>query len=522
MKKKTEQTFNVYLPANWVTDLNKALEINPPKFKTKYKYDYFIYIGQLPHYLMWSQDELETCATDYLPINSRLLQDRVHDYKEYIQYLMDNNLLESDNHYLPSSKSTGFRYPLKYAHEKPKRAVLTKPSLVKSLKKRFNKGENAQDGTPSGTPTYDYLTKWFLDGKLECDITKAEEILVQLREEELKAGVDSKGEWIGGNKVKRRTGKRRNQQKSDPQTRYLKRYSTALRIHDASFDTIGADTTTGRFHSPMVRLKKPLRPTVTYDGKRLVSVDIKNSQPVLMLGLLNPKVLTYNSTFIHSVFHFNPDLEAYLMSKSHTYRVNSTYKGINTSSNVPVSEILYEYEEGGRGTGDIMLVDFITERFYAPDVQEYIYLVTSGTFYENFGDDIAPYLDIKKYGTKREATKKITYKILFGSANNHSGAYKVYKQRFPTMVEIMNLIKHGDSESRTYRTLSCALQVFEADIVLNHCCRIISDERPDLPIFTVHDSIVTLQGEEEYVKSVMERTISKMIGYTPKLECQNW
>lgn len=99
-------------------------------------------------------------------------------------------------------------------------------------------------------------------------------------------------------------GKRCHKHQSDPQSRYIKRYSTAIRIHDGAFDTNWVDTTTGRFHSPLVRLKKELWPTVTYGGKRLVSVDIKNSQPELMLGLLNPKVLPYNN-LSEKVYHYN-------------------------------------------------------------------------------------------------------------------------------------------------------------------------------------------------------------------------
>lgn len=511
MKTKTKQTFTVYHPSNWVNDLNKLLEINPPKFD--YKYDYFIYIGQLPHYLMWSQYELETCATDYLPISTRLLQTRgVHGYKEYIQYLLDNNLLESDGHYIPGCKATGFRYPLKYANEKPVKTVLTKASLVKNLKKQY---KNGQASTDSSTLTYDYLTKWF-NKDLECDISKVDEILIKIKDEEIEEGLESTHEWVTGNKVKRRTGKRCHKQQFDPQSRYIKRYSTAIRIHDGAFDTNGVDTTTGRFHSPLVRLKRELRPTVTYGGKRLVSVDIKNSQPVLMLGLLNPKVLPYNN-LSEKVYHYNPELEAYLRTTNHTYTLNYTYNSTNTSK-----ERQYKYSERREDRGGIMLVDFISQRFHAPDVQLYIEWVTSGTFYDHFGDEIAPYLDIKKHGTKRDATKKVTYQILFGSVNNTSEPAKIFRRMFPTISEILGVTKHGDTKNRAYRTPSCALQAFEADIVLNQCCRIISEERPDLPIFTIHDCIVTVQGEEGYVKSVMEKQIEKMIGYTPTLKCEEW
>ncbi|MBK8192640.1 MAG: hypothetical protein IPK76_05380 [Lewinellaceae bacterium] len=107
------------------------------------------------------------------------------------------------------------------------------------------------------------------------------------------------------------------------------------------------------------------------------------------------------------------------------------------------------------GEGYIMLVDFITERFQSKDVQEYLDWVTSGTFYDNLGDMIAPYLDINKYGTKRDAAKKATYSILFGRKGNNSKAVQAFRARFPTVAEMVDLIKHGNPDDRVHRTLSC-------------------------------------------------------------------
>lgn len=248
------------------------------------------------------------------------------------------------------------------------------------------------------------------------------------------------------------------------------------------------------------------------------------------------------NAIVNRIYHYNPSVESYLRFKAFKKYDKDTYRrkdtdskgvkvegskegisvGLEDSGYIMLVDFMKANTKGLEDAGYIMLVDFIAQRFQSQDVQEYLDWVTSGTFYEKLGDVIAPYLDIKKYGTKRDAAKNATYGILFGRKRNNRKAVKAFRERFPTVVEIVDLIKHGNPDNRVHRTLSCTLQAFEADIILNHCCGVISKERPDLPIFTVHDSILTLQGEEEYVESVMERTIKTLVGYTPKLDCQNW
>lgn len=249
-------------------------------------------------------------------------------------------------------------------------------------------------------------------------------------------------------------------------------------------------------------------------------MDIKNSQPFLLGTLIDPKVFTSNGIGSR-IYHYNPSVEESLRLKAYLERNDGTFTWRDITNKVS-GEDKERNTSRLAGEGYIMLVDFIIERFQSKDVQEYLDWVTNGTFYDNLGDMIAPYLDINKYGTKRDAAKKATYSILFGRKGNNSKAVQAFRAKFPTVAEMVDLIKHGNPDDRVHRTLSCTLQVMEADIILNNCCRVISEERPELPIFTIHDSIVTIQGEEGYVKSVMERTIKSMVDYTPILDCQKW
>ncbi len=50
----------------------------------------------------------------------------------------------------------------------------------------------------------------------------------------------------------------------------------------------------------------------------------------------------------------------------------------------------------------------------------------------------------------------------------------------------------------------------------------IAKERPRLPIYTIHDSIATTEGNEYYVKRILEEKLQAAIGYLPKLSTELW
>ena len=66
------------------------------------------------------------------------------------------------------------------------------------------------------------------------------------------------------------------------------------------------------------------------------------------------------------------------------------------------------------------------------------------------------------------------------------------------------------------------LQRIESHLILLVISKRISRERPDLPIFTIHDSIVTTEGNEDYVQQVMAEELEKAIGFSQKFSIEEW
>ena len=70
--------------------------------------------------------------------------------------------------------------------------------------------------------------------------------------------------------------------------------------------------------------------------------------------------------------------------------------------------------------------------------------------------------------------------------------------------------------------LACLLQRMESFMVIEVICRRIAREKPKLPIFTIHDSIVTTKGNEGYVRNVMEEELEQFVGIKPHLKTKEW
>jgi hypothetical protein len=129
----------------------------------------------------------------------------------------------------------------------------------------------------------------------------------------------------------------------------------------------------------------------------------------------------------------------------------------------------------------------------------------------------------------RKRTKEEVMKIVFGREmkgkvkldneglpvnNNPKIDFNYY---FPIIDKIFRLIKEPN-----YKILAWVLQYIEAHVLLYTVCPVIAAERPDIPLFTIHDSIVTTEEHAEYVYQRMITIIEETIGFVPKIKPEIW
>ncbi|KAA9349241.1 hypothetical protein [Larkinella humicola] len=145
--------------------------------------------------------------------------------------------------------------------------------------------------------------------------------------------------------------------------------------------------------------------------------------------------------------------------------------------------------------------------------------VKQGTFYEYLLQEA-----VKATGkTKltRELMKKTVNTVFFSENETTSRVMQkrkeIFRGLFPNVMRLFELIK-----SHQHRTLALLLQNIESEIFLNRIARRIAQERPDLPIFTIHDSIITTVGNDTYVEVIMREELEKAIGIRPFLKQEYW
>ena len=132
------------------------------------------------------------------------------------------------------------------------------------------------------------------------------------------------------------------------------------------------------------------------------------------------------------------------------------------------------------------------------ELELFIYLTTNGKYYQ--------YLMDNSDEKNKKTIKEITYKVLFGR-NHHNSKYdKFFKSLFPT---IHNFIKIYKQSNNNYKVLSHDLQRMESEFIFNIVIKKIYEIYKEIPIITIHDSIITNISNKEIVKAIFETEKNK-------------
>ena len=456
-----------FIPANF--DVDKLIRENPPTKIRKFSKDKLLYILHLITSIPATNKDLELYK-GFVPIHSTTLQKKINNYREYLNYLITCEVLITDNWYVKGQKSKGYQFTTQYrgrtktvdAEERSLIAVIIgERTLSLSMRKKYN-----------------HLVKWYTS-ELKIDRELAEQYTSRdyerkLENPELRDYDEKQKRYI------------------DPAAQYNSAMLNVERIAQADFK-LSVDTNVFRLHSTISNLRSELRNCITWKGHQLVSIDIKNSQPYLSTVLLNPA----------------------FWSRDEQNSVSNTILNINSISKSITKTI---FQTQGRRDSFIMLLKWAATQA-SSDVQRYSTLVRQGTFYEYFEEQIGTEIGIG-YGDRRKV-KAAVFQVLFTDnryiAQEGARPKRLFKEIFPTVYTLFSKIKQSD---KTY--LPRLLQRIESHLMLRVVSKRVARERPKLPIFTIHDSIITTTGNENYVKGVLLEEMEKAIGFPPKTSIEYW
>lgn len=252
-----------------------------------------------------------------------------------------------------------------------------------------------------------------------------------------------------------------------------------------------------RVHSLLTVLPRNYKKFVTFRKKPLYSIDLKCSQIFLTLALMNPDF-------------WNPS--------SSTVNIGTLKMDHLFSSNVMKNKILPALAN------------------LSDDYDIFKKECCKGTIYEYMQETYKNQLNLS---LSRNDVKALFYNTVFTS-NNYSGQKdaepkRLFKKLFPTVSNLFIAIKTQRKKEKVFLNkfdkfpvekfstlLPIMLQRLESYIFIQNIATKILSEHPDIPIFTIHDSICTTEENVEVLERIIKSEIERIVGLTPSLNITSW
>lgn len=420
----------------------------------------------------------------YVSLHSNVLKALVSNYKDYLDWLIDVKVIESDNNFILGQKSLGYRFTAYYSQS----TTTTKHYIYDSTLVK-----NRQQCTKTNIK-YQALHK---------DLLQLEVADADFDSTEIKDLIRNQIKILFNNRSS--TGKNKNKDLAiiiqDVNRSFILKV-LAWKQSIASFQDstiyFKQDQTSFRLHTNVTGLKKEFRKYLSYNDQKLVAADIKNSQPFMSLVFFN----TNKDPAIQQII----DKHCVYLKKSYPKEYASLTKLLNN----------------------------LKSGQYSANVKQYIQDVTSGQIYEVMKDIWNTTLGLQM--TREEAKTEI-FKIFFQPPSFTTNKKTVFKNTYPTVYRIIELINHGFKRTKKQKrslmskynfidiqgnVWACILQNIESYIVLDVVCHNLKNTYPDVPLITVHDSIATTEKNYAVVEAELNHALKKYIGHTPSIRKEHW
>ena len=473
----------LFLPAN--LDF-KSLTIDKPIYLLKKDEDKFRLLLTLSHIIrIMSKKAVTDYGSEYVQIKMEYLRIYVLKADLYVKRLIEMGIIECDSKYLIGLKSKGYR--LRYPYNSSPQVVISSNNQFNTFNKKAFIASFDSDSKEL-RPLY----KHFNDD-LEIDYKSAlkDGFCEYWRHngEELPIFIDDIDfEKINGTGIFKRGQEFSSLEHRKAYHKFINGVVIPISmIHMKQF-YFSVDKSGYRLHTNLTNLNKEQRKHLSYRGERLVAWDLKNSQPFFLNVLLSSRfwdsrneVLGYKS--------LRGELKSIQRLK---------LRGIDPS--ITMVE-MHEIQS--------------SEAF-----KDFKKATLEGNLYEKIQSFSVQYFDKE---LSREQAKLEFIRILFdkpcSKRNYHFDTDASMIMGFPGVLQFLD----NTFKQKQYNTLALLLQQIESNVILRNVCPAIAKKYPEIPLFTVHDSIVTTEGNEELIKPIIEKEIQRLTeGLTPKLKLEKW
>jgi hypothetical protein len=417
----------------------------------------------------------------FVPLHSRVLGRALgkNNYHALMEWMEAANIIISDGSWHDHRVSQGYRFTDKYLFSEMTWKTATNwPIQRKELIDCFDHKFYFQKAVVRG------LKKWFKTKKLSIDSKAAYDTIKKQRAAGLRK---ANGRPSAVKLVKLMT---------NDNTRKV----SAIENHNYLFEQ---DEFGYRLHTSITQLPKEFRHLIRYNGIPLVEVDISCSQ-------------LFFSNFIMDERHWITR-----GNKSRNKNLDKIWEGVGLIRNKYIEQ---------HNDSRMCLKSF--ENSYSKGFEgSYFQKKTKdGKLYESIVDKLDSQHFLDRYATyedKRQHVKDILLQQLYADPRKarHRGLYmgenlliwQCFSILYPNEAHLFELAKKA-----YYKDLCMLLQRIEATAILGYVCKRLLKDHPEIPIFTLHDCLVTTAGNETLVKQIMEEEIKQFMGIVPGMKIKDW
>ncbi|WP_276133510.1 hypothetical protein [Polluticoccus soli] len=413
-----------------------------------------------------------------VPLHAATLRKTLgENYSSFIDHMKsaDVGLIIRTGDYYPGLQSTQYSLGTDYRDQPGKFRPITNPAIKERLARWKHDDWKEQK---QRLVDYYYITRWLYSGKLAINMEAALTELPGYRER--KVSVINNSNWSEEKKS-------RELQKLDDE---LKRMTKHITCFDPSVGVKVDDR--GRLYSSVTKINSILRTFITYDGQEMVCIDLKGSQPLHFLFCTRQEF--YSKTDEFSLHKLKPEQAKHVMEYTNVKHLKTVYKTL--------SIILLKNTQTLTDKG-FQLPNFAT-------------IIREGRLYEHIQEYFELHYPTSKCCNSRSKAKlwvmEMFYNKVVRFGKQKVKHWRILKVLFPEVAALITILK-----AERYQDLAHLLQMIEAKMLLEKVCKNIFNANPSIPIFTVHDSILTTREHASTVKEILLATYREYLDFDAQL-----
>jgi hypothetical protein len=270
--------------------------------------------------------------------------------------------------------------------------------------------------------------------------------------------------------------------------KYVNELNQLVDLENGCYKIYNTPESDGRLHTNITSLSKVYRRFFTYDGKRLVEVDLSNSIIYFIAMIINNHVKLDKLKISFSI------------KSSYLLMFTKAFESIDKTE----KELLKEKTISGEFY-ELFITDFRSS-FSWDDLRKMFEFISNDEF---DGSD----------KQLRKIAKKYLLAMIFADINCYKEIQDVFMKKFPNLLNLLISFK----KMFGYKSLSHLLLQTESYFLLDKVARRFNFKYWRVaPIFTLHDCLITTVGYESQLETILKEVLMEEFDVAPKVKTELW